>query len=851
MAFPLSPKVTIKEIDLTNIIPAVATTDIAMVGLFRWGPLNHRLLLSSERKLVETFQTPDDDTYEHFLGVSNVLSYTNKVRVVRVAKESQTDVELSDALSTDASSNVVEVSHTSHGLQTGAVITISGFSGTLDTNITATEINGRHTITRIDANSYSFEVTNEGAAGVTTDGGDITIGIGDFALNSTTEKSTGSGTPGEGLLIKNEDHYDISFADGSGNVGLWAAKYPGKVGNSLKVSLCPSADAFSKTLTGTLSTKIKATGTLTGDGTNITDGDTVTIDGKVYTFQDTLTNVDGNVKKGASAAASLTNLFHAINASGGVSGTDYAAATTAHSTVVATNPTATTVKVTAITPGTGGNSLATTEASTHLAWGGATLSGGLDNSTTVTGTGTVFTDELVEGSILVHPTSGTEIKVESIESDTSLTLESAFGTNLSGSTVVGKWEYYEEFGVAPGTSPFARTRGCSNDEVHIVVIDEDGLFSQERGQVLEKFAFASLMGNAKTDEGEGNYYKTVINRKSDYIWWMDHLPAGTNWGSTSDGTTFTDVIIPATFSLSGGLDGNSEAATADFERGLDLFSEADQVDVSVIVCPPGDMVAAEYVIQNICEVRKDCIAVLSPQKSSVVNNNGDEVDDIKADLAGVTASSYAVVDCNWGYQYDRYNDVYRFVPCCSHVAGLMARVDNERDPWWSPAGLIYGHLKNIVKLGWIPTEAQRDDLYQVGINPIIQMPGQGTVLWGDKTYLNRPSAFDRINVRRLFIVLEKAIATAAKVIIFSFNDEITRAQFRNLVEPFLREVKGRRGVYDYKVVCDESNNPQEVIDRNTLIGDIYIKPSRVINFITLNFVAVRTGVAFSEVVGQF
>ena len=251
------------------------------------------------------------------------------------------------------------------------------------------------------------------------------------------------------------------------------------------------------------------------------------------------------------------------------------------------------------------------------------------------------------------------------------------------------------------------------------------------------------------------------------------------------------------------------------------------------------------------ETRKDCLIFLSPEKADVVNNAGNEVTDSVAYRNTLTSSSYAVIDSNWKYQYDKYNDVYRWVPCNGDVAGLCARTDLERDPWFSPGGLNRGILKNVIKLAWNPTKTNRDDLYVKGVNPIVSFQGEGTVLFGDKTMLSKPSAFDRINVRRLFIVLEKAIARAARFSLFEFNDQFTRAQFVNLVEPYLRDVQGRRGITDFRVVCDETNNTGEVIDRNEFVGDIYIKPARSINFIQLNFVAVRTGVSFDEVVGRF
>jgi phage tail sheath protein FI len=253
----------------------------------------------------------------------------------------------------------------------------------------------------------------------------------------------------------------------------------------------------------------------------------------------------------------------------------------------------------------------------------------------------------------------------------------------------------------------------------------------------------------------------------------------------------------------------------------------------------------------LAESRKDCMVFISPDRADVVDNAGSEAVDIAATAATFTTSSYAVVDSGWKYQYDKYNDVYRWIPLNGDIAGLCVRTDSERDPWFSPAGTTRGVIKNVVKLAWNPNKAERDSLYQKGVNSVVTFPGEGTILYGDKTFLNRPSAFDRINVRRLFIVLEKTIARAARSSLFEFNDDFTRAAFVNLVEPYLRDVKGRRGVYDYRVVCDTTNNTGEVIDRNEFVGDIYIKPARSINFIQLNFVAVRTGVAFEEVVGKF
>jgi phage tail sheath protein FI len=287
----------------------------------------------------------------------------------------------------------------------------------------------------------------------------------------------------------------------------------------------------------------------------------------------------------------------------------------------------------------------------------------------------------------------------------------------------------------------------------------------------------------------------------------------------------------------------------------DKFADAETTDVSLLISGPVGSTTQKHVIQQVAEKRLDAVAFVSPIQADVNPEPLDATkltnvlehrnDDLNVD------SSYAVMDSGWKYQFDKYNNVYRWVPLNPDIAGLCARTDRTRDAWWSPAGFNRGQIKNVIKLAWNPKKAHRDDLYRAGVNPVATFPGQGTVLFGDKTLQSKPSAFDRINVRRLFIVLEKAISTSAKFSLFEFNDEFTRAQFRNMVEPFLRDVQGRRGITDFKVVCDESNNTAGVIDRNEFVGDIYVKPNRSINYIQLNFVAVRTGVDFSEIVGQF
>jgi len=422
--------------------------------------------------------------------------------------------------------------------------------------------------------------------------------------------------------------------------------------------------------------------------------------------------------------------------------------------------------------------------------------------------------------------------------------------SLADANTYSGWAYETQFTSAPGTSTYATARNGRFDEVHVVVVDEDGFFTGEKGTVLEKFAFSSKAFDSKDDSGNSNYYKNIIARQSRYIRWMSHpenLSTGNTWGSNA-AVTFSNLTSAVTVSLTGGADGT--LTTANVVTAYDSFDNADAVDISLVISGPANATVIDSLI-SMAESRKDCVVFLSPEKADVVDNAGDEVTDTVAYRETLTSSSYAVMDGNWKYQYDKYADVYRWIPLNGDVAGLCARTDQERDPWFSPGGLNRGIIKNIIKLAYNPTKTNRDDLYVKGINPIVTFAGEGTVLFGDKTLQSKPSAFDRINVRRLFIVLEKAIARAAKYSLFEFNDQFTRAQFVALVEPFLRDVQGRRGITDFRVVCDETNNTGEVIDRNEFIGDIYIKHARSINFIQLNFVAVRTGVSFDEVVGKF
>jgi phage tail sheath protein FI len=412
------------------------------------------------------------------------------------------------------------------------------------------------------------------------------------------------------------------------------------------------------------------------------------------------------------------------------------------------------------------------------------------------------------------------------------------------------WAYKAEFDSAPGTSSSAAAVGGDEDELHIIVIDEDGLWTGVQGAILEKFSFVSKASDAKRADGSNNYYKDVLNNTSEYIWWMDHPAVGTNWGTSSSAKAFVALSSPVTKSLSGGVDSLTLTAGQQ-QSAYAIYADDATYDIALIPMGKASSATVEYVINNVAEVRLDCIVFASPEDVTtgdvIVGAGSTATDAINAYRDELPSTSYAVLDSGYKYQYDRYNDLYRWIPLNGDVAGTCARTDNTNDPWFSPGGLNRGQIKNVVKLAHNPSKTDRDALYKNGVNPVVTFPGQGTVLFGDKTLLAKPSAFDRINVRRLFIVLEKSIATAARFQLFEFNDGFTRAQFKNLVEPFLRDVQGRRGITDFVVKCDETNNTGAVIDANEFVADIFVKPNRSINYITLNFVAARSSINFSEV----
>jgi hypothetical protein len=592
-----------------------------------------------------------------------------------------------------------------------------------------------------------------------------------------------------------------------------------------------------------------ATVTLTGGGVTAV---AISAGGTGYTGTPTVVFSAPQVSGGTTATGTVTTSAGVIT---GITitnaGSGYTSAPTATITGVGTGVVIGTITIS----GSGINTITITNAgSGYTTNPTVTVTGGNGSGAVLTATATESGVKINNNTVYLTEFSTGQGTYGSFAAKYPGSLGNSIQVQLVDSASYTGWQYASSFPVAPGTSNYAAGVGGSNDELHAVVIDELGLWTGTPGTVLETFAFMSKASDAVGSDGTNEYYVNVLNAQSNYIWWMDHPQGvGTNWGNTAHNTSFSQTTTgtPLVFQLSGGVD-DYALTDAMLENGWALFLDDATYDINL--CPLGAASSnvANYVINNIAEVRLDCVVFCSPQNSDgspIIGSGSAATTPMIAYRNALPSTSYGVMDSGWKYQYDRYNDKYRFVPLNGDIAGLCARTDYTNDPWFSPAGLNRGQIKNVVKLAVNPSQADRDTLYSAGINPVVTFPGDGTVLFGDKTLMAKPSAFDRINVRRLFIVLEKSIATAAKFQLFEFNDSFTQAQFNNLVTPFLRIVQGRRGITDFLVVCDGTNNTPDVIDANQFVGDIYIKPNRSINFITLNFIAARSSVSFTELAG--
>ena len=737
MGFLVSPGVHVREIDLTNIVPAVSTSIAAICGPFAKGPVSSITAINSEEQLVQTFGKPNSSNFEWWFTAANFLQYGDALRVIRAESA----------------------------------------------------------------------ILNAGA-------------------NS-------------GILIRDDDHYEDSFAAGEGSHGEWTARSAGTWGNSIGVDICPGKRAFNQQL-GTL---------------NLVNGA-----GAVGDLSITVDNQDA------------TNATIAIG--------DIIQFYTNNSVTAVVNGAITVATKNLTVDGNSG----TAAVGQRVIGAGISDGGEVVKIATVTSQTALILDKpiTVADDVVLALTTNAKVETGNVEYEVTAVsgevltirkLDDPAGAGLQtvipdNSYIQRRWRFSDLFDAAPGTSDWAtaNARG-EEDEMHVCVYDKTGditgfdvdVKGQRTSSVIEVWPNMSKNPSAKTPQGSNNYYPDVIFRGSNYIYWTDHLSAGSNWGTDiATGTDYTLVSGVNSDTLTGGTDDYSVTA-GELELAYDKLADTENVDVNLILGGPSSGVADTAagqdtfvtMITDLVEDRKDCVAFVSPYRSATVGVTSTitATENIKDAFDLCPSSSYMVYDSGYKYMYDKYNDVYRMVPLNGDTAGLCANTDDVADPWFSPAGYTRGVVRGAVKLSYNPMKADRDILYKARINPIVDFPGQGVTLFGDKTALTKPSAFDRINVRRLFLVLEKSIATAAKFQLFEFNDEFTRAQFRNMVVPFLRDVQGRRGIFDFTVKCDATNNTPEIIDRNEFIGDIFIKPARSINFITLNFIAVRTGVAFSEVGG--
>jgi hypothetical protein len=447
-------------------------------------------------------------------------------------------------------------------------------------------------------------------------------------------------------------------------------------------------------------------------------------------------------------------------------------------------------------------------------------------------------------------------------------------------TVTSEWsdnypnwakETFGVFNTLPDTTDQAALLGFTGDEVHVAVVDITGKITGTKNTVIEYFESLSVAPDSKRPDGTSNYWLSVINNRSQYIWAGDidsqitYTSGGIAWGTTFENTapgpfvkiasTVEPNYVVALTLGQGNIAGINTYDSSDANLSSRIltqyetsFGDADESDISILIGYNTTIATDINDFVAIAENRKDCIAFVSAcyDLDLIGGTRADIMDGITNYVDDVSSTSYGAMDSGYKYQYDRFNNVYRYVPLCADSAGCAVRTDNQKDPWWSPAGYDRGRVLNVVKLVFNPNKDERDVLYKKNVNPVITSQGFGVILFGDKTLQKKPSAFDRINVRRLFNVLEKSIATAAKFQLFEFNDAFTRSQFKQLVEPFLRDIQGRRGITSYAVVCDESNNTPSVVDANRFVADIFVAPNRSINFITLNFIATPTGVTFAE-----
>lgn len=821
MAFQLSPGVVVREWDLTQIIPQVATSGAAIVGQFAWGPLDKHSLISSEEELVREFGIPDDDNFGFWFCAKNFLDYSRNLKVLRVVGDGASNSydDTASPASTVLIKNINDWQDNNSNPSDNDWGQFAGrFPGTIADGV---EIHMADESTFSTVQSVT--VTNGGSGYTTADdvGATVTFsapfddGITAEGEIETVDDITGTVTSilitNQGLGYRNPPVVTIPApATSSGTQATADIVFLNDSVDSFNVTDTGSGYDGTETITIDPPTKTNSTAivTVTSDGDaidsiNISDG------GYGYDGSEVITIIGAGVGATAQIDAVVDGVITSVSITAG--GTGYTGSPTA--TVAAPNNVVSSATAT------------------------LTISSGSVTGIVITNNGYGYDGS--EGFVIDPPITTTE--------------ETAQASS-------GLWKYYDQFLTIPKTTEYTRKKNGSNDGLHMVVVDGSGNLTGDKGRILERYAFCSKAVDGTFDDGTSSYYPYVLRDRSKYVWFGD-FPAGMDvgigaWGNPAQDRDFNALTAPVAVTLASGSNGTN-VSNNELMLGWNHFKNTEEIDVGLLISGPADRVLQDYIIQNVAEYRKDCVAFISPEALNtggvgvVVNAKDRELDNILRQRRVLPSSSYGVLDCNWKYQFDTYNDTFRWVACNGDIAGLCARTDETRDPWWSPAGFNRGHIKNTVKLAWNPNKTERDEMDPNSVNSVVTMYGEGTLLYGDRTMLTEPSAFDRINVRRLFIVLEKAIAKAAKYSLFEFNDEFTRLRFKQMVEPYLRDVQGRRGIYEFQVVCDTTNNTPFVIDNNAFVGDIYIKPSRSINFITLNFVATGTGVVFDEIIGQF
>lgn len=857
MAFQLSPGVNVSEIDLTTVVPAVATSDGAFAGVFRWGPIGERVLVDSENQLIRRFAKPTNFNPETWFTAANFLSYANRLWISRAGNTSGSTPWLvvtgNTAVNAYTTANATALQAIEVGMyvtqSTNSAVVAAGEGAYVLSKNTSAVVLSKNPSTNGSLSLYFGRPETVYTA---------------VAFDSNTAASNGVVANLINQVVRNEEHYVTK--DGTFDVDItYVAKYPGALGNSLRIGVCDNSTSFQSNIAvsnSTIDTDIEFR-----VGSNV-----------AFVMFSGASNASAN---DVSVQMSIGDQILAGNASIGL---QYMQVTgmTVSNTYVLNGSVTPNASITGTSDDVNSNTGFITVANHPFSNGEtvvyANAAGNSVIAGLISGTNYYIVDANTTGFKLSTAPFGTPVSITAATNSYATFVSNTnvlrvhfedpyrLRENYVSNTVQRNWEFFNVVETAPGQSEWQAFNGntSAHDELHVVVVDEDGLFSGTPGTILETFKGLSRATDAKTVDGSSNYYKDVINQVSEYVWWAnDRSQAVSNTGLNLTSSTAT---APMSSNFSCGADGfNESSATLSIVgAAYDLFQSAEDIDISLVLQgkPIGGTTVvngqtitkyqlANYLIDNIAEPRKDCIVLISPDKDTVLNNLGNEATSVKNWRGAVRSSSYAVMDSGYKYQYDRYNDLYRWVPLNGDIAGACVRTDNTNDAWWSPAGYNRGQIKNIIKLAWNPRKSERDVIYSNGINPVVTSPGQGTVLFGDKTLQAKPSAFDRINVRRLFIVLEKAISTAAKYSLFEFNDAFTRAQFKNLVTPYLRNVQGRRGITDFMVICDDTNNTPSIVDSNQFVGDIYIKPARSINFIQLNFVAVPSGVQFSEVVGKF